>query len=58
MPHRRALSGGVERGTNERPGIWSFDLWVNERPGNKFLWEGKNRHTDRHTHGQTDIPTL
>ena len=32
MPHMRSLSGGVERGTNERPGIWSCDLWANERP--------------------------
>ena len=41
-----ALSGGVERGTIERPGIWSCDLWANERPGNKFHWVG----TDTHTH--------
>ena len=40
MTHRRALSGGVERGTNERAGIWSYDLWANGRPGNKLRWEG------------------
>ena len=34
------LPGGVEKGTNERPGIWSCDLWANKRPGNIFHWEG------------------
>ena len=54
MTHRGALSGGVERGTNERPGIWSFDLWADERPGKKLHGEGTNRQTDK----QTDIATL
>ena len=49
-----ALSGGPFRGTNERPGIWSCDLWANERPGNNFHWEG----TDTRTNGHKDILTL
>ena len=53
MTHRRALSGGMERGTNERPEIWSCDLWANERPQNKFHLEG----TDKHTHGHRDSLT-
>ena len=37
--------------TNERPGIWSCDLWANERPQNKF-------HSHRQTDVGTDIATL
>ena len=44
----------MERGTNERPWIWSCDLWANERPGNKFHWEV----TDKHTHGHCDSMKL
>ena len=46
-----ALSGGLERGTNERPGIWSCDQYANERHGNKFHWEGT--HTNVHTYRRT-----
>ena len=53
----RALSGGVERGTNERPGIWSCDLWANERPGNKFHWEGTYIHSHIHTDGHRNSMT-
>ena len=51
MTHRRALSGGVERGTNESPGIWSCDLWANERLEINFTGRG---HTDVHTDVHTD----
>jgi hypothetical protein len=37
----------VTKVTNERPGIWSCDLWADERPVNKFQWEGT--HTYRPT---------
>ena len=50
-----ALSGSVERGTNERPGIWSCDLW--RRPlqcKEMSSSQGTYRQTDRHT----DIATL
>ena len=52
-----ALSGGVERGTNERPGIWSCDLWANERPGNKLRLEGTCMHAYIHTDGHRDSMT-
>ena len=42
--------GGLERGTNERPGIWSCDLWANESLEINFTGRGQ-------THGQTDIAT-
>ena len=58
MTHRRALSGGVERGTNERPGIWSFDLWANERLEINFTGRGRTYiHTYRHTDGHRDSMT-
>ena len=41
------LSGGVERGTNKRPVIWSCDLWANERPGNEFHWEGTDTQSEK-----------
>ena len=53
-----ALSGGVERGTNERPGIWSCDLW--RRP---LQWkemsssQGTDVQTYRQTHGHRDSMT-
>ena len=55
MTHRRALSGGVERRTNERPGIWSCDLWANESLEKNCLGRGQ---TDRQTNKHTDIATL
>ena len=57
MTHRRALSGGVERGTNERPGIWSCDIWANERPRKKLHGEGTVRQTDKKTNGYRDSLT-
>ena len=42
--------------TNERPGIWSCDLWANERPQNKLhLMAQTNRHTDGHGGSMTDL---
>ena len=47
MTHRRALSGGVEMGTNERHGIWSCDLWANEKKGTYI-------HADGHRYSMTE----
>ena len=52
MTHRRALLGGVERGTNERPGIWSCDLCANKRPQNSLTVKGG--HTDGHRKSMTE----
>ena len=57
MTHKRALLGGVERGTNERHGIWSCDLWANERPKKKLHGEGTDIQTDRQTDGHCDSMT-
>ena len=46
MGGRGGLLEGMERGTNERPGIWSYDLWANERPEKKFHWEGTDGYVD------------
>ena len=54
-----ALSGGVERGTNERPGIWSCDLW--RRPlqcKEMSSLQETYRHADVHTYTHTDMATL
>ena len=54
LKRKKKKNGRVENiffSTNERPGIWSCDLWANERPQNKF-------HTNRRTNGRTDIATL
>ena len=43
--------------TNERPGIWSCDLWANERPGKKLHGEGTDTQTNRQTDGYRDSMT-
>ena len=41
--------------TNERPGIWSCDLWANERPRKKLNPMAQTgKHTDGHGDSMTD----
>ena len=48
------LSGGAERGTNERPGIWSCDQWRRPLQGKEM---SSSQGTDTNTHRQTDRQT-